>query len=122
AEIRVAAVYDLVTVVEEPEQLLKDAFGDLPGGNHQPERAGRGELLFQLGERGRRARLDVGVVGMHLVPALPQPLGHARAHASEADHPELHQIRTRTILRPRSRSERKSPSACARIKIGSASW
>ena len=48
------------------------------------------------------------------VPVVPQALGHSVSHAPEPDHSELHQRSsslTRTICRPRSWSERKSPSA-----------
>src|SRR5207237_7402155 len=106
---------DRVALLSKVEQLLEDVLGDLAGGDHQPERTRRLELGLQLRERRRGAGLDVGVVRLHLVAALAQTLGHPGAHPAEADHPELHQIRTRTILRPSCFSERKSPSACARI-------
>src|SRR4029078_5790848 len=78
--------------------------------------ARRIELTFQLLERRGRALGDVRVVALHVVPALAQALSHPIAPSAESDHSELHQILTLTILRPRSLSERKSPSACARIR------
>src|SRR3954452_3480984 len=98
------------------EQLLERVLRDLARGDHHPERARCIELLLELFERRRRARVDVRVVALDVVPAFGQALRHAGAHAPQADHSKLHQSLTLTMLRPSSRSERKSPSACARIK------
>src|SRR6266576_1840959 len=118
AEVRVAAVDDRVVLVGDAEQLVERVLGDLAGGDHHPECARRLELALQLLERACRALDDVRVIGLDVVPAFAQALRHAVSHPAEPDHPQLchRQILTLTILRPRSRSERKSPSACARIR------
>ena len=54
----------------------------------QTER-GFSSCLDELLERARR-RLDVRVVGLQVVPALAQAVGHARAHAPQSHHSELH--------------------------------
>ena len=94
AEVRVAAVDDRVARVAEREQLLERVLGDLAGGDHQPERARRVELVAKLGERRRGSRVVVRVVRLHVVAALLEAGRHVAAHAAEADHPELHQILT----------------------------
>jgi hypothetical protein len=115
AEVGIAAVDDRVALLGDAEQLLKRVLGDLPGRDHQPERARRAELPFELVERAGRPRVDLGVVAPDIVAALAKAVRHAGAHAPEPDHSQLHQMRSLTILRPRSRSDRKSPSAWARI-------
>src|SRR5436189_4642636 len=45
-EVRIAAVDDRVALVGNPEQLVENVLGDLPGRNHQPEGAWRLELLL----------------------------------------------------------------------------
>jgi hypothetical protein len=90
-EVRVAAVDDRVALVGDPEQLVEGVLCDLPGRNHQPEGTWRLELLLELGERIGRPSLDLRVIGLDLVSALPQSRGHAVAHPAEADHPQLHQ-------------------------------
>jgi hypothetical protein len=52
-EIGVAAVDDDVAFVGEQQQMVERILGDLAGGNHEPERAWRIELLLQLVERAR---------------------------------------------------------------------
>ena len=108
-EVRVPAVDDRVAVVGDLEQLVKGVLGDLAGGDHQPEGARRLELFLELFERVGRPRFDVGVVRVQVVTVLTQALGHARTHAAEPDHPQLHYLSSslmRTIGRPRSFSER----------------
>jgi len=92
AEVRVAAVDDRVALVRDLEQLVEDVLGDLSGRNHQPEGARRLELLLELTERRGGPLLDVRVVGADVVAVLAQTLRHAVAHATEADHSELHQV------------------------------
>jgi len=89
-EVRVPAVDDGVSLVRDLEQLVKRVLRDLAGGDHHPEGTRRLELFLELLERVGRPRLDLGVVGVHVVTVFTQALRHARPHAAEPDHPQLH--------------------------------
>jgi len=69
---------------------VKGVLRDLAGRDHHPEGARRLELFLELFERVGRPRFDVGVVRVHVVPVFAQALCHARTHAAEPDHPQLH--------------------------------
>src|SRR5436190_1940051 len=114
--IRVAAVDHRVSRLKMRRELRHDRVDDC-GRHHEPDGSRSIELRGELFERGR-SRVHVRVERLHVVPGDLEPLGHIAAHPPETDHSELHQMSsnlTRTILRPRSSSEAKSPAACARI-------
>src|SRR4051812_313819 len=95
----VAAVDDDVSPFHPLAQRLHHAFRRIARGHHHPSRprrleprdklvqgpGSRSTLGHQLGHRGR-----VQVIDDALVPATEQAADHVAAHASEADHADLH--------------------------------
>src|SRR6187431_1985043 len=118
-EVRIPAVDDDVSLIEEPEQLLHGLLGRVARRDHEPDGAAPLELAYELFEGARRAPAAPRI-GLDDVAVVLQPLRHVAAHAAETDHPELHATSsrlTRTIGLPRSRSEARSPSACALMSL-----
>ena len=96
-------------------------------GRERPGRRARCSPAGIISQTPRRVELDASsssgrcataprVVRLHVVPVPLEPLRHAAAHAAEPDHCELHQRSPAVdapIRLPRSRSEARSPAACA---------
>ena len=76
--------------LEEARQLGDRGLGRLPGRDHHPHDARRGERGDQVGQRGDLGGGAERVVADDLVALRPQPLDHVAAHLPEADHAELH--------------------------------
>ena len=98
--IGVAAVDDGVVGAHQREQLVDGLLHD-PGRDHDPDVAGRVELLHELLERVRpggalgHERVD-GLLGDVVddarVPVAHEAAYEVRAHAAKADHAELHRV------------------------------
>ena len=86
--VRVPPVDDRVALLQVRREVGDDPVHDR-GRHHHPDRARLVQLLDELLQRAC-GRVDVRVVGLHVVPALAQAVGHARAHAAEPHHSELH--------------------------------
>ena len=86
--VRVAAVDDRVALLQMRREVGDDPVHD-GGRHHHPDRARLVELLDELLERAL-SRVDAPVVGLEVVPALAQAVGHARAHAPQPHHSEWH--------------------------------
>ena len=100
AVVRIAAVDDDVAGAEMRHQGVEHAV-DHRGRHHQPDRARRGQLRDELGERvrghgtlaaQRRHRCRLRVVNDAFVALLHEAPHHARAHPTQTDHSELHRF------------------------------
>ena len=97
--VRIAAVDDDVPGLHAPRQPEDRLFGRVPGRDHDPGRARLGELDHEIVERAgpdgalRGQLLDalrMEIEGDALMPAAEQAPHHVGAHATQADHPQLH--------------------------------
>ena len=106
-----------IFALEHRGERRDDPLRDLASRHHDPHRAGRlerREEVLELGHRdgalSRQGRDGVGrhVVDGHLVSIAHEPPGEPGAHASEADHSELHyfslSVGMRHVSSPVSRS------------------
>ena len=87
--VRVAAVDDRVALGQVRRELAHDGVHD-PCRHHHPHRPRGVELLHELLERARRARVDLRVERLDVMSRRAQALRHVRAHPAEADHSQLH--------------------------------
>ena len=78
------ALVDRVAVFEVRGEVADDPVHDR-GRHHHPDRARLVQLLDELFE-GAGSRLHVRVVGLQVVPAFAQAIGHAGAHAAQPHH------------------------------------
>jgi len=97
--VRIAAIDDGVVSRQQRQQRGNRRFSDSAGGHHQPQRARRCKRCDQRIERlsgsgaklfDARARFCFRIKPDHAMSAPHQPLAHIRAHAPQADHPDVH--------------------------------
>ena len=79
-----------VTGLEDVGELAHGLAGDVPGRDHDPQRAGRRQRLRERLQRGHVGDLGAGVVADHLMAGVADPLAHVRAHLAQTDQTQLH--------------------------------
>src|SRR5262249_51417009 len=98
-EMRIAAVNDDVAAGHKLRQYVDDLFSRVAGGNHDPDGAWFLHLFDQVldGSRAPRAfalhlfnAVGVEVKDEAFMPAAHQTANHVGAHASQANHSQLH--------------------------------
>jgi len=107
----IAAIDDAVALVHQLAQCGDGLFGDPAGGQHDPDRTWRLQLLNQVFERSGAFRLSfgsvlqrlhgpcIGIEANHHVTGPHHPPADIGPHAAQSDNPQLHEVSSSALGR-----------------------